>query len=185
MAPRSRAVFLDRDGTISRYMDYCRRVEDLQVLPGAGEAIRLLNDAGWRVVVVTNQSGIARQYFTTHTLEAIHREMRRQLEAVWARVDAIYVCPHHPDDGCACRKPRPAMLLKAAADLHISLADSYVIGDRLLDVLTGCAAGTRTVLVHSGHALEPVDSIVPEHEAPTLLEAVRWILDQEMAQVKT
>ncbi len=176
----SHAVFLDRDGTISCYVEYCRRIEDFELLPGSAEAIRLLNEAGLRVIVVTNQSGVARGYFTSEVLQAIHRKMQQQLQQqAGAWVDAIYVCPHHPDDGCACRKPRPAMLFQASRDLMLSLAESYAVGDRLLDVRCGQAAGTRSVLVRCGHPVELMEGMAPDHEAETLLEAAKWIVAQE------
>src|SRR5437763_1025426 len=109
--PRRPAVFLDRDGTITRYIEYCRRPEDLRLLPGAGAAIRRLNDAERLVVVVTNQSAIGRGWLTLDQLSAIHEKLHRSLRRFGARIDAIYHCPHHPDDGCACRKPRPGMFL--------------------------------------------------------------------------
>jgi histidinol-phosphate phosphatase family protein len=176
-----RAVFLDRDGTVARYMEYCRRPEDLELLPGVGRAIRMLNRAGFSVVVVTNQSAVARGWLTTEELRRIHEGMHRQLKRSGARVDAVYVCPHHPDDGCGCRKPRPALLQQAARDLGLSLPRSYTVGDRLLDVQSGHAAGTTAILVRSGHPSEEDHGIAPDYEAPTLLEAVRWILQREDA----
>ncbi|MBI2495310.1 MAG: HAD-IIIA family hydrolase, partial [Candidatus Omnitrophica bacterium] len=101
---------------------------------------------------------------------------------VGARIDAIYVCPHHPDDGCACRKPGIAMFQQAAKDFELSLTSSYVVGDRMLDVLSGRAAGSQTILVRSGHRLEPTNGVTPDHEAQDLSEAVAWILQQEGLQ---
>src|SRR5512136_3423325 len=102
-----KAVFLDRDGTIAKDVHYCRRVEDFEILPRVPEAIRLLNQEGYKVVVITNQSGIARGYFSEATLSLIHRKMVTTLEGAGARIDAVYVCPHHPDEECDCRKPSP------------------------------------------------------------------------------
>lgn len=99
----NKAVFLDRDDTICRDVGYCRRPEDLELLPGAAEGIRLLNNAGFKVIVITNQSGIARGYFDEKTLHEIHKKMKRDLSRSGARLDAIYFCPHHPDEGCRCR----------------------------------------------------------------------------------
>ncbi len=117
MQTGTRAVFLDRDGVIARDVHYCRRVEDFEILPAVPEAIKLLNGHGFSVVVITNQSGIARGFFTEATLHQIHRHMERELAGQGARLDAIYYCPHHPDDGCQCRKPRPGLLIKAAQEL--------------------------------------------------------------------
>jgi len=174
-----RAVFMDRDGTIARYVEYCLWPQEFRLLPGVGHAIRLLNRVGLLVVVATNQSAVARGWLTLKTLEAIHQKMRRELRRVGARVDAIYICPHHPDDGCPCRKPKVGMFQQAAEELGLALADSYVVGDRLLDVRSGQAAGSKTILVRTGHPVEPGEEVVPHHEASTLLEAVEWILQQE------
>lgn len=173
------AVFLDRDGTITEDVHYCRRPEDVALLPDVGKAIALLNRAGMTVVIVTNQSGIARGYFDWGTLEAIHKELRRVLTHEHARVDAIYVCPHHPDDGCACRKPRPGLLLRAAADLNLELSSSYMVGDQHGDILAGQACGCTTVLVDTGpiraeeHGAE---SIIPDCSARNLYVAAQWIV---------
>jgi histidinol-phosphate phosphatase family protein len=142
-----KAVFLDRDGTIARDVPYCSRPEDFELLPGAADGIKLLNEHGFKVVVVTNQSGIARGYFTEGTLAEIHDKMITLLAEHGAHVDAIYYCPHHPDDNCDCRKPKPKMVLQAAIDLDIDLSQSYVIGDNEMDVElarhAGCKAGIR------------------------------------------
>jgi len=186
MSPLGRqAAFLDRDGTVSQYTEYCRRPEDFELLPGASEAIRRLNEAGVLVVIVTNQSAIGRGWLMPETLTQIHEKMRRQLKERGASVDAIYVCPHHPDDGCACRKPNMGMLEQASRELGISLDASYVIGDRLLDVRLGRAAGSTTILVRTGHPVELRDGVTPDYEAATLQEAVTWILDREDARART
>lgn len=182
-AARRQAVFLDRDGTIARYMEYCRRPQEFRVLPGVGQAIRRLNQAGFLVVVATNQSAIARGWLTLNTLEAIHQKMRRELKRFGAWVDAIYVCPHHPDEGCPCRKPKIGMFQQAAEELDLLLADSYVVGDRWLDVRSGRAAGSTTILVRTGHPVEPANDVIPDCTASTLREAVEWIFQQEGLRV--
>jgi histidinol-phosphate phosphatase family protein len=142
-----KAVFLDRDGTIARDVPYCSRPEDFELLPGAAEGIKLLNEHGFKVVIVTNQSGIARGYFTEKMLAEIHDKMITQLAEHGAHVDAIYYCPHHPDSNCDCRKPKPKMVLQAARDLDIDLSQSYVVGDSEMDVelarQADCKAGIR------------------------------------------
>lgn len=172
------AVFLDRDGTIARYRAYCRRPQDFDLLPGSGDAIRSLNRAGFVVIVMTNQSAIGRGMMTRETLAVIHQKMHRELGKYGARIDAVYFCPHHPDDGCGCRKPQIGMLTQAAQEWALSLKRSYVIGDRHLDVQTGQAAGSTSILVRSGHVPEPASGIVPDHEAETLEQAVGWILQR-------
>ena len=173
------AVFLDRDGTITRYLEYCLRPEDVRLLPGVGRAIQRLNQSGLLVVVVTNQSAVGRGWLTLEQLDRIHTKMRRQLKQAGASVDAIYVCPHHPGDGCDCLKPGIGMFTRAAKDLGVSLEHSYMVGDRQLDIRSGRSAGGTTILVQSGHPPEPPDGMLPDHEAATLREAVAWIFQQE------
>jgi D,D-heptose 1,7-bisphosphate phosphatase len=114
----NRAVFLDRDSTIARDVHYWRRVEDSELLPNVPEAIRLLNGNGFKVIVITNQSGIARGYLTEETLAQIHQKMEDKLMKQGATVDGIYYCPHHPDEGCGCRKPKTALFLRAAKKIE-------------------------------------------------------------------
>jgi D-glycero-D-manno-heptose 1,7-bisphosphate phosphatase len=152
------AVFLDRDGTINEEKNYLYRVEDFELLAGAGEGIALLNQAGFRVIVVSNQSGVARGYYSEADVQILHQHLDTLLKPFGARIDAYYFCPHHPENGvgdylrdCTCRKPMPGMLLQAAADLHINLAKSYMIGDKLVDVEAGLAAGCTPYLVRTGY----------------------------------
>ncbi len=173
-----KAVFLDRDGTIARDVHYCRRVEDFEILPHVPEAIRLLNQEEFKVVVITNQSGIARGYFSEATLSLIHRKMATTLEQHGAHIDAVYVCPHHPDEGCACRKPSPTLIVRAAADIGIALDQSYMIGDDPKDVQAGSAAGCRTILLTADPAQPRGDSQgFCDHAAVDLFDAVRWLLE--------
>ena len=146
----NKAVFLDRDGTIAKDVHYCRRPEDFEILPTVPEAIRLLNENGFKVIVVTNQSGIARGYFTEESLAQIHQKMADELAKYDAKVDAIYYCPHHPDDGCQCRKPKTALFLKAEEEHDIDLKSSYVVGDMQMDIDAGKALRCKTVLVTTG-----------------------------------
>ncbi len=174
------AVFLDRDGTIAEDVHYCRRPEDFHLLPRAADAIALLNRADLPVVVVTNQSGIARGYFTWGTLAAIHATMHAGLAAGRAQVTGVYVCPHHPDDGCECRKPRPGLLHRASADLDLDLSRSYVVGDRAMDIQVARACGCRAILVDTGppDARErAADAGPPDCHAKDLYEATLWILE--------
>lgn len=173
-----RAVFLDRDGTIARDVPYCHRVEDFELLPTVPEAIKLLNESGFKVVVITNQSGIARDYFTEETLARIHKKMEDELAKSGARLDSIRYCPHHPDDGCECRKPKTALFHQAAAELGIDLSGSFMVGDMQMDINAGKALGCKTVLVTTGP--NGANSIVnpPDYVADSLLEAVNWILER-------
>lgn len=153
---RQRAVFLDRDGTINKYVGFLTRPEQFELLPGAAEAIRTINKSGYLAIVVTNQPVIARGDCTFEELQAIHDKMETELGKEGAFVDAIYVCPHHTDRGfegerpeykfnCDCRKPKPGLLLQAAKDFNIDLSQSYMIGDSERDVESGNAAGCKNV----------------------------------------
>ena len=171
-----RAVFLDRDGTIAPDVGYCGRPDDFRMFPRATEAIAMLNKAGLTVVVVTNQSGVARGYFTEETLAQIHQQMKDELAKCGAWVDAIYYCPHHPDKGCGCRKPKTGLFCRAAEELGLALAGSYVVGDREMDVLAGQALGCQTVLVETGPIPWTSNGVRPSHRALSLYEGVQWIL---------
>ncbi len=155
---RQKAVFLDRDGTINRYVGFLRNIDDFELLPGAAEAIKQINAAGYLAIVITNQPVIARGEVTFAQLQEIHKKMETLLGAEGAYVDGIYFCPHHPHKGyegeipalkipCECRKPKPGMLIKAAEDFHIDLDASWMIGDSESDIKAGSAAGCRTALI--------------------------------------
>ena len=152
-----RAVFVDRDGTINVEREYLYRVDEFEFIPGAPQALRLLNEAGFLVVVVTNQSGVARGYYTEEDVAILHRHIAVELANAGAWVDAWYYCPHHPSGRgsyslpCRCRKPLPGMLLEAARRYNIDLAASAMIGDKLVDMEAGIAAGCRTILVRTGY----------------------------------
>ena len=171
-----RAVFLDRDGTIAEDVHYCRRAEDFRILPRVPQAIRLLNQHGFKVVVITNQSGIARGYFTEETLSHIHDRMKSDLQQDGASIDAIYVCPHHPDEGCECRKPKPALLIGAANDIGIVLSRSYMVGDDPKDVQAGKDAGCRTIWLTAIPGQQDRALDFSNYIAADLFEAVEWLL---------
>jgi len=178
----NKAVFIDRDGTIARDVPYCSRPEDFELLPGVAEGIRLLNEHGFKVVVVTNQSGIARGYFTEEMLAKIHDKMRTELAKHGACVDAIYYCPHHPDDECECRKPKPKMLLQAASDLDIDLKQSYIIGDKDMDIEMGRRAGCKTILIAEKNKKRELDKQVrfPDYVASRVSAAAQWIIAEQV-----
>jgi D-glycero-D-manno-heptose 1,7-bisphosphate phosphatase len=175
-----RAVFLDRDGTINREKDYLHRIDEFEFIPGSPEAVRLLNQAGFLVVVVSNQSGVGRGYYTEEDVEQLHRHIAAQLAAGSARVDAWFYCPHHPQGkgsyalACRCRKPLPGMLHEAAARYAIDLTASVMIGDKLVDLEAGIAAGCRPILVRTGYGAEQ-EADLPSGVAvyDDLLSAVR------------
>jgi len=155
-----RAVFIDRDGTINEEKEYLYRSEDFAFITGADQAIRLLNESGFLVIIVTNQSGVARGYYTEEDVHQLHMHIASSLEKSGARVDAWYYCPHHPAGRgsyalpCSCRKPLPGMLLEAARRYDIDLESSFMIGDKLVDVEAGAAAGCRSFLVRTGYGAE-------------------------------
>ena len=151
----ARAVFLDLYGTVAREVGYINHPDRFRLHDFSGEAIRLLNDAGYRVFVATNQSGIARGYFTEDVLNEVHGRLVRRLAREGARVEAVYYCPHLPPVGgaavCDCRKPLPGMLTRAAREHEVDLASSWMAGDMITDVETGHAAGARGILLRTGY----------------------------------
>jgi D-glycero-D-manno-heptose 1,7-bisphosphate phosphatase len=177
------AVFLDRDGTLAPDVRYCRRIQDFHLFPDAAEAVRLVNRYGLPVIVVTNQSGIARGYFDVQTLNSIHDYMCSEISRHEGRIDAVYYCPHHPDEGCFCRKPRPGMLLQASRELGINLSSSFLVGDLESDAAAAHAAGCRAVLLETVSPdgdlrREPAErTSQADFRARSLLEAVEWIIE--------
>lgn len=187
----NKAVFLDRDGTINEEVGYLRNVADLRLIPGAGAAIKRLNNSGMKVVLVTNQSGIARGYFSEALLQEIHDRLEQMLRDEGARLDAVYYCPHHPSAGnthftrdCDCRKPGTGLIDKAARDLNIDVKHSYVVGDKWSDVELGQRAGAHSVLVRTGYGtvdernVRPAHLADPDFIAHTISEAADWIIKQ-------
>jgi D-glycero-D-manno-heptose 1,7-bisphosphate phosphatase len=187
--PGRPAVFIDRDGCLTEEVGYVNHPSRIRLLPRSAEAVERLNRAGVPAVLVTNQSGIAKGYFSEETLRLVNAELVRQLAQGRATLDGVYVCVHHPREGeppyrarCGCRKPRPGLLLKAAADLGLDLASSVMVGDKLSDVAAGQAAGAAGVLVLSGYGRGeweyggPDRAVKPDHVAEHLLEAVEWAL---------
>lgn len=176
-------VFLDRDGTLNRDTGYVTTPDELELFPGVIEAVARLNRAGVRVVVITNQSGIARGLLDTSTLEQIHDRLRAILEAGGASLDAIYVCPHSPDEGCACRKPGTALVERAVADLGLDLSGAYMVGDQKRDMDLASGVGAKSLLVTTGptsaQALTDLqaEGRQPDYVASGLIEAVEWILE--------
>ncbi|MFC1992233.1 D-glycero-beta-D-manno-heptose 1,7-bisphosphate 7-phosphatase [Chloroflexota bacterium] len=180
----NKAVLIDRDDTINRDVPYCSHPEDFDLLPGVAEGIRLLNEHGFKVVVITNQSGIARGYFTHEMLVEIHNKMCSELARYGAHIDAIYYCPHHPESHCSCRKPKLAMPLRAAQELSLDLSHSYVIGDSSMDIQMGKGVSSKTILVSESIEVErgKERNQKPDFVAHTVHDASRWILDQIRAE---
>jgi len=191
MRGKNKAVFLDRDGTINEEVGYLSDLKKFKLLPEVAPAIKLLNDYGFKVIVITNQAGVARGYFGEDKLKEIHQEMKRQLRDRDAYLEGVYYCPHHPTEGrgkykknCRCRKPNPGMLEKAARDFDLDLSNSYLIGDQLTDIKLGNNAGCGTILVLTGYGKESYRGkddcqVRVDFVADNLEKAVVWILEKE------
>ena len=183
------AVFLDRDGTINEEVGYLDNLNKLKIIPGAYEAIRLINKSCMKAIVVTNQAGIARGFFTDQFVMQTHEIIQADLLKQKAIIDNFYYCPHHPTEGagiylqnCNCRKPLPGMLLQAAHDLNLELESSYMIGDTYRDMGAAKNAGVKGILVKTGYGREALRDInsdgldKPDFVAEDILEAVKWIM---------
>jgi len=181
------AVFLDRDGTLIEEVGYLDRLERVELYPWTIDAIRGLNRAGLRVVLVSNQSGVARGFCTEDVVDQVHRHMASLLDAGGARIDAYYYCPHHPDGKvagyairCECRKPSPGLVERAVREFGIDPARSFVVGDRWLDVALARRVGARGVLVRTGYGAaeeaRPPAGLDADATADNLAGAVGWIL---------
>ena len=180
---KRQALFLDRDGTLVHPGRYPSRPEDLHLYDGIGPQLRVLQEAGFRLVIITNQAGIARGYFTEADLRRMHAHLTSELAFLGVHLDAIYYCPHHIDGvipelaiHCDCRKPQPGMLLQAAADLEIDLQNSWFVGDILDDIEAGNRAGCRTILVDLGTEQAPAQPLRhPNFVARDTLHALRIV----------
>lgn len=182
-------VFLDRDGTLIEEVGYLSHLDRIVLYPWSIESVKLLNRAGFKVVVVTNQAGVARGLFDEDFIDEAHRFLDQKFGDGGATIDKFYYCPHHPEASveayrceCDCRKPKAGMLWKAAQELQLELSHSFVIGDRLSDLRLGPAVGAKSVLVRTGYgettARELTDDVEVDYTAPELMTAVAWILRQ-------
>lgn len=154
----NRAIFIDRDGTISEEVGYINHLSRFRLFPYSAAALNQLHKNGYLAIVITNQAGVARGYFSEAMVQEIHQQMKKELETSGARLDAIYYCAHHPSVGeppyqldCDCRKPKPGLLLRAAQDYNIDLANSWMVGDRYSDIELAANAGVKSALVLSGY----------------------------------
>ena len=187
MSDRSRAVFLDRDGTLIEEVGYLDRVERVALYPWSIDAVRILNRAGLRVILVSNQSGVARGFFTEAVVDQVHRHIASLLDAGRARIDAYYYCPHHPDgkvegykQSCECRKPGRGLVDRAVGELGVDPARSFVVGDRWLDVALARTVGAQGILVRTGYGLTEEARPQPDLSAAAVVDnlvaAAGWIL---------
>lgn len=171
-------VFLDRDGTLIVERNYLADPEQVELLPGVADALRRLRAAGYGIAVLTNQSGVGRGYFDLNRVEAIHARLRELLEKEGASLDAIYICPHTPEDDCACRKPRPGLVEQADFHHKIDRNRSFIIGDKACDIDCGRNVGMTSILVRTGYgaSLERELSSRAGYVADDLSSAADWIL---------
>ncbi|MCP4549082.1 MAG: HAD-IIIA family hydrolase [bacterium] len=185
VSARKRAVFLDRDGTLIHECHYLSEPDRVELYPNSIEAIKLLQDAGFKTVLLTNQSGVARGMFPEEAITAVHRRLEELLARSGVALDGVYYCPHHPEGTiagyttiCDCRKPRPGLVLRAAADLELDLVGSWVIGDKKADLLLGRELGLRSMLVRTGYGarVEEASGNLAHGIADDILGAAQHIL---------
>jgi D-glycero-D-manno-heptose 1,7-bisphosphate phosphatase len=190
-----RAVFIDRDGTISEEVGYINHPSRFRVFPYSPAAIKLLNDSGWLAIVITNQAGVARGYFAEDMIQTIHETLKQEMAATDARIDAIYYCAHHPSVGeppyrfdCDCRKPKPGLIRRAAEEFDIDLAESWMVGDRYGDIELARNAGVNSAFVMSGYGRGEWEhqrqswNHQPDLIANHLLEAVKRITEEPLGK---
>jgi D-glycero-D-manno-heptose 1,7-bisphosphate phosphatase len=189
------ALFMDRDGTISDEVGYVNHPSRFRLFPYSADAIKLLNDNGWLAIVVTNQAGVARGYFSEDVIVQIHEQLRREIENASARLDAIYYCAHHPSVGeppyrldCDCRKPKTGLIERATADFDIDLERSWMVGDRYGDIELARNAGLHSAFVLSGYGRgeweyqRAVWKLEPEVVGETLLDVARMVIERDAAR---
>ena len=176
------AIFLDRDGTINIDKNYVHKTEDWEFLPHAIEGLQVLSLKGYKLVIITNQSGIGRGYYTRYDMEKLHNYVISLLKEKNIDIAGIYYCPHIPSDNCSCRKPETELLKKAATDLNINIAESYFIGDKTCDIKMGRDGGCKTIMVQTGKGGKDGEyEVVPDFIVSDLYEAARLIVKGEIS----
>ncbi|MGD9034654.1 MAG: HAD family hydrolase [Desulfobacteraceae bacterium] len=186
------AVFIDRDGTVNEQLGYINHLSRFVILPGVSEAVRLLNKNNWWAIIVSNQGGVARGYYPIDLVDEIHAFLKSSLKEQGAIIDGIFFCPHHPagvlpeySSECDCRKPETGLIDKAREAFDIDMSNSYVVGDRHVDIELASRLNLKGVLVKTGYGLGEMEYIIPGkqlkpyHVAEDLLDAVKWILNKE------
>ncbi|MEA2013893.1 MAG: D-glycero-beta-D-manno-heptose 1,7-bisphosphate 7-phosphatase [Thermodesulfobacteriota bacterium] len=183
---KNKAVFLDRDGTINEEVSYLDSLEQLRIFPAAFDAVRMINEAGMKAVVITNQSGVARGLFDEDFVNAAHTRINEMLQKKGSFIDRFYYCPHHPTEGggvyktdCDCRKPEPGMILMAAEEMDIDLSKSYMVGDMPKDIEAARAAGVKGILVRTEYGEKGTYAGSPVYVARDILDAVNWIMKDQ------
>lgn len=179
---KNKAVFIDRDGTINFDVHYLDDPDKFEMYPGVGEGVKKLKENGFKIIVITNQSGIARGYFTEKQLSNIHEKMKKEFQKFDVVLDGIYYCPHHPDDNCNCRKPNTGLFEKAIKEHNIDVKKSYLLGDKILDIGAGKKISVRAILIPEPYIREELLSkkneweYKPDYIADDFMDAVEWIL---------
>jgi D-glycero-D-manno-heptose 1,7-bisphosphate phosphatase len=177
LALAKRFVLVDRDGTLNLEKNYLSVPDQLELIPGAGLALKRLQDADWGICVVSNQSGVARGYFDMEQLAKVHRRLEEMLTRFDVRLNGIYLCPHSPDDGCNCRKPLPGMVHQAMAEHGFDPRQAWMVGDKEVDVGLGHAVGAKSILVRTGYGKRYESETKADFIADDLAQAVDLILD--------
>jgi len=182
------AVFLDRDGTINEEVGYLNDLSRLRLIPKVAEGLKLLKSAGFKLIVITNQSGPARGYFPKELVFKTHEILQKRLKKRGVEIDDFFVCFHHPEEGCSCRKPKPGLILEAVKKHSIDLSSSYFVGDKVIDIETGKNLGIKTILVLTGYGkgelkyVAPKKGITPDFVAKDLREAAEIIVNDYKAK---
>ncbi|MEK6947274.1 MAG: HAD family hydrolase [Nanoarchaeota archaeon] len=171
-----RTVFLDRDGSIVEDKGYTYRLEDYKLIPNAVEGLKLLKD--YKLIIVTNQSGIGRGYFAMEDFEKFNNHLILELKKHNIKIEKTYVCPHNPEDNCDCRKPKTKLIKDAAKEFNIDLSKSFMIGDKNIDIQMGKNAGVKTILVLTGNGMKEKENSNADYIAKDLVEAAKWILNK-------
>ena len=185
---KNKAVFVDRDGTINVDGPYLADPDKFEMYPGVGEGIKKLKENGFKIIVITNQSGIARGYFTEDDLAKVHDKMKKEFQKFNVELDGIYYCPHHPDGNCNCRKPKTELFEKAIKEHDIDVKKSYTVGDKIQDVEAGKKIGVKTILIPVSNTSEEIVGLKnrveysPDYIADDFANAVEWILNMENAE---
>jgi D,D-heptose 1,7-bisphosphate phosphatase len=186
---KNKAVFIDRDGTINVDVHYLHDPSQFIMYPGVGEGVKRLKENGFKIIIITNQSGIGRGYFTEKQLSDIHEKMIQEFQKFDVTLDGIYFCPHHPDDNCSCRKPNTGLFERAVIDHDIDTRNSFMLGDKILDIGAGIKIGARTILIPEPHTHEELIAqkhlweYSPDFIANNFSDAVAWILKLKRAQI--
>jgi D,D-heptose 1,7-bisphosphate phosphatase len=182
---KNKAIFIDRDGTINVDVHYLDNPDKFEMYPCVGEGVKKLKENGFKIIVITNQSGIARGYFTEKQLKNIHERMKKEFQKFGIVLDGIYYCPHHPDDNCNCRKPKTGLFEKAIKEHNIDVKKSYVVGDKILDIGAGKKIGATAILIPEPHVRDELLSKKnewkhnPNYIANDMYDAVEYILSQK------